>query len=112
MLLLLMLVVLLLLLVPDDSFRFRLFHLFRRISDRAAALIGRVRHVGGEVLAEAVPHVLRSGDGGGGGGGDLAVFGTAVLLQMAPCRQGLPALGTGQLLLVLAVAAHTLQAKR
>ncbi len=80
-------------LMHDDSFRFRLFDLFRRISGRAAALIGRVGHVGGEVLAQAVPHVLRRG--GDGGGGDLAVFGTAVLLQMASCWQGLPALGAG-----------------
>jgi hypothetical protein len=98
------------LLVPDDSFRFRLFHLFRQISGRAAALIGRVGHIGGEVLAQAVTHVLRSGDRGVGGG-DLAMFGAAVLLQMAPCWQGLPALGAGQLFLVLAVSAHTLQAK-
>ncbi len=107
----LLMVVVLLLLVSDDSRRFRLFDLFRRISGRVAALIGRVRHVGGEVLAQAVTHVLRSGDGGSGGGGDLAVFGTAVLLEMAPCWQGLPALGAGQLLLVLTVAAHTLQAE-
>ncbi len=74
---LMLLLMLVMLLVSDDSPRFRLFHLFRRISGRAAALIGRVRHIGGEVLAQAVPHVLRSA---GGGGGDLAVFGAAVLL--------------------------------